>query len=94
MLADSFGRFATNLRVSVTDRCNLRCTYRMPAEGLEWVPGPALLTDDEVSRLVSVTVRRLGITEVRFTGGEPLIRQGLPQSSPGPQRWNHGRRSR
>ena len=78
MLADSFGRIATDLRVSVTDRCNLRCTYCMPAEGLDWLPGPALLTDDEVGRLVSVAVRRLGITEVRFTGGEPLIRPGLP----------------
>lgn len=78
MLADSFGRIATDLRVSVTDRCNLRCTYCMPAEGLDWLPSPALLTDDEVSRLISVAVRRLGITEVRFTGGEPLIRRGLP----------------
>ncbi len=78
MLADSFGRVATDLRVSVTDRCNLRCTYCMPAEGLDWLPGPALLTDDEVARLISVAVRWLGITEVRFTGGEPLIRRGLP----------------
>jgi GTP 3',8-cyclase len=78
VLADSFGRIATDLRVSVTDRCNLRCTYCMPAEGLDWLPGPALLTDDEVGRLISVAVRRLGITEVRFTGGEPLIRPGLP----------------
>ncbi len=78
MLADSFGRVATDLRVSVTDRCNLRCTYCMPAEGLDWLAGPVLLTDDEVARLISVAVRRLGITEVRFTGGEPLIRRGLP----------------
>jgi cyclic pyranopterin phosphate synthase len=78
VLADSFGRVATDLRVSVTDRCNLRCTYCMPAEGLDWLPAPALLTDDEISRLISVAVRRLGITEVRFTGGEPLIRRGLP----------------
>jgi cyclic pyranopterin phosphate synthase len=77
VLADSFGRIATDLRVSVTDRCNLRCMYCMPAEGLDWLPGPALLTDDEVGRLISVAVRRLGITEVRFTGGEPLIRRGL-----------------
>ena len=78
MLADSFGRIATDLRVSLTDRCNLRCTYCMPAEGLDWLPRPALLTDDEVSRLITVAVRQLGITEVRFTGGEPLIRRGLP----------------
>ena len=91
MLADSFGRIATDLRVSVTDRCNLRCTYCMPAEGLDWLPGLALLTDDEVSRLISVAVQRLGITGVRFTGGEPLIRRGLPAIIARPQRWNHGR---
>jgi GTP 3',8-cyclase len=78
VLADSFGRIATDLRVSVTDRCNLRCTYCMPAEGLDWLRGPAMLTDDEISRLISVAVRLLSITEVRFTGGEPLIRRGLP----------------
>ncbi len=78
MLADSFGRIATDLRVSVTDRCNLRCSYCMPAEGVDWLPGPALLTDGEVSRLISVAVQRLGVTEVRFTGGEPLLRRGLP----------------
>ena len=78
MLADSYGRIATDLRVSLTDRCNLRCAYCMPAEGLDWLPRPALLTDDEVLRLVRIGVERLGITEVRFTGGEPLLRRGLP----------------
>ena len=78
MLADSFGRVATDLRVSLTDRCNLRCAYCMPAEGLDWLPGPDVLTDDEVVRLISIAVTRLGITEVRFTGGEPLLRRGLP----------------
>src|SRR4051812_49029959 len=78
MLTDSFGRVATDLRVSLTDRCSLRCSYCMPADGLDWLPGPALLTDGEVTRLISVAVRRLGITEVRFTGGEPLLRRGLP----------------
>ena len=77
MLADSYGRIATDLRVSLTDRCNLRCDYCMPAEGLDWLPRPALLTDDEVVRLVRVGVEWLGITEVRFTGGEPLLRRGL-----------------
>jgi GTP 3',8-cyclase len=77
MLADSYGRVATDLRVSLTDRCNLRCAYCMPAEGLDWLPRPALLTDDEVARLVRIGVERLGITEVRFTGGEPLLRRGL-----------------
>jgi cyclic pyranopterin phosphate synthase len=68
---------ATDLRVSLTDRCNLRCQYCMPAEGLDWLPKPELLTDDEVVRLVRIGVQRLGITEVRFTGGEPMLRRGL-----------------
>ncbi|GAA3280521.1 GTP 3',8-cyclase MoaA [Dactylosporangium vinaceum] len=78
-LADRFGRVATDLRVSLTDRCNLRCTYCMPAEGLEWLPNPSLLTDDEVVRLIAVAVNRLGVTDVRFTGGEPLLRRGLTE---------------
>jgi GTP 3',8-cyclase len=78
VLTDSFGRIATDLRVSLTDRCNLRCSYCMPAEGLDWLPSPLLLTDDEVIRLIRIGVERLGITEVRFTGGEPLLRRGLP----------------
>ena len=78
MLADSYGRVATDLRVSLTDRCNLRCSYCMPAEGLDWLPKPEVLNDDEVIRLVRIGVERLGITEVRFTGGEPLLRRGLP----------------
>ncbi|GAB2817339.1 GTP 3',8-cyclase MoaA [Actinoallomurus bryophytorum] len=77
MLVDGFGRVATDLRVSLTDRCNLRCTYCMPPEGLDWLPKPELLTDDEVIRLVSIGVERLGITEVRYTGGEPLLRRNL-----------------
>ena len=76
-LADRYGRVATDLRVSLTDRCNLRCTYCMPAEGLAWLPKPELLTDDEIVRLVGIAVTRLGVTEVRFTGGEPLLRPGL-----------------
>jgi cyclic pyranopterin phosphate synthase len=78
MLTDAYGRTATDLRVSVTDRCNLRCSYCMPAEGLDWLPKPELLTDDEMVRLIGLAVTRLGITEVRFTGGEPLLRRGLP----------------
>jgi cyclic pyranopterin phosphate synthase len=77
MLPDSFGRIATDLRVSLTDRCNLRCAYCMPPEGLDWLPKPDQLTDDEVVRLVRIGVERLGIREVRFTGGEPLLRRGL-----------------
>ncbi|MET3963908.1 cyclic pyranopterin phosphate synthase [Marmoricola sp. OAE513] len=76
-LVDRHGRIATDLRVSLTDRCNLRCSYCMPAEGLDWLPHEEALTDDEVVRLVGIGVERLGITEVRFTGGEPLLRRGL-----------------
>ncbi len=76
-LADRFGRVATDLRVSLTDRCNLRCSYCMPAEGLDWLPNDDVLTDDEVVRLIDIGVRLLGVREVRFTGGEPLVRRGL-----------------
>ncbi|SNT46507.1 cyclic pyranopterin phosphate synthase [Asanoa hainanensis] len=77
VLGDRFGRVATDLRVSLTDRCNLRCTYCMPAEGLAWLPREELLSDDEIVRLVRIAVELLGVTNVRFTGGEPLIRPGL-----------------
>ncbi len=77
VLVDRYGRVARDLRVSLTDKCNLRCTYCMPAEGLPWLAGPQLLSDDEIVRLVRVAVERLGVTEVRFTGGEPLIRPGV-----------------
>ncbi|MCZ2821567.1 GTP 3',8-cyclase MoaA [Modestobacter sp. VKM Ac-2977] len=77
-LVDRHGRTATDLRVSLTDRCNLRCTYCMPPEGLQWLPKVEQLTDDEVVRLVRIGVEHLGIQEVRFTGGEPLLRPGLP----------------
>ncbi|MEU5421167.1 GTP 3',8-cyclase MoaA [Streptomyces sp. NPDC001407] len=77
MLIDTYGRAATDLRVSLTDRCNLRCTYCMPEEGLQWLAKPDLLTDDEIVRLVHIAVTALGVTEVRFTGGEPLLRPGL-----------------
>lgn len=77
MLVDTFGRTATDLRVSLTDRCNLRCSYCMPPEGLDWLPKPELLTDDEVVRLVRIAVEELGVTEVRYTGGEPLLRRGI-----------------
>ena len=68
---------ATDLRVSLTDRCNLRCTYCMPAEGLDWLPGEQLLRTDELTRLLRIAVTRLGITSVRFTGGEPLVVKNL-----------------
>jgi cyclic pyranopterin phosphate synthase len=76
-LTDRFGRVATDLRVSLTDRCNLRCSYCMPPEGLDWIPGEQVLTDDELIRLITIAVQRLGVDEVRFTGGEPLLRRGL-----------------
>jgi cyclic pyranopterin phosphate synthase len=76
-LVDRFGRVATDLRVSLTDRCNLRCSYCMPEEGLLWLPKDTLLTDAEVVRLVDIATRLLGVTEIRFTGGEPLLRPGL-----------------
>src|SRR3954464_8791594 len=77
-LLDQYGRTATDLRVSLTDRCNLRCSYCMPAEGLDWLPNDDVLTDDEIVRLITIGVDRLGVREVRFTGGEPLLRRGLP----------------
>jgi cyclic pyranopterin phosphate synthase len=76
-LTDAFGRTAVDLRVSLTDKCNLRCTYCMPAEGLDWLPHNEVLTEDEIVRLITVGVEHLGIREIRFTGGEPLIRPGL-----------------
>ncbi|MGO1594874.1 MAG: radical SAM protein, partial [Ancrocorticia sp.] len=76
-LIDSFGRVATDLRVSLTDKCNLRCQYCMPAEGIDPLPRQVLLTDEEINRLIRIGVEDLGIEEVRFTGGEPLLRKGL-----------------
>ncbi len=78
-LVDTFGRVATDLRVSLTDRCNLRCTYCMPASGLDWLPSDHLLRPDELERLVRIAVTGLGITSVRFTGGEPLLAKHLEQ---------------
>jgi GTP 3',8-cyclase len=78
-LVDSYGRHATDLRVSLTDRCNLRCTYCMPAEGLSWSAAEQLLQPNEIIRLVRIGVARLGITKVRFTGGEPLLAKHLDE---------------
>jgi GTP 3',8-cyclase len=75
-LRDRHGRTATDLRVSLTDRCDLRCSYCMPAEGLPWLPRPELLSDDELVRLVRVAAGE-GVTTVRLTGGEPLLRPGV-----------------
>jgi cyclic pyranopterin phosphate synthase len=79
MLTDAYGRVATDLRVSLTDRCNLRCAYCMPAEGLDWLPRPEVLTGAEIIRLITIGVETLGIREVRFTGGEPLLRRDLAE---------------
>ncbi|MEP7765325.1 GTP 3',8-cyclase MoaA [Sanguibacter sp. 25GB23B1] len=76
-LVDRFGRVARDLRVSITEKCSLRCTYCMPAEGLPTIARSSLLAPDEIARLVRVAVHRLGIEEVRFTGGEPLMRHDL-----------------
>lgn len=79
-LVDTFGRVATDLRVSLTDRCNLRCTYCMPEEGLDWLPDDQLLGADELDRLLRIAVTRLGITSIRFTGGEPLVAKDLERT--------------
>ncbi len=76
-LVDTYGRAATDLRVSLTDRCNLRCSYCMPAEGLDWLPDEQLLRPEELARLMRIAVTRLGVTSVRFTGGEPLLSRHL-----------------
>ena len=78
-LRDTFGRIASDLRVSLTDRCNLRCSYCMPAEGLDWLPSRHLLRPDELARLMHIAVTRLGVTGVRFTGGEPLLARHLEE---------------
>lgn len=78
-LIDRFGRVARDLRVSVTEKCSLRCTYCMPAEGLPDIPREQLLSAAEIARLVGIGVRDLGIREVRFTGGEPLMRADLAE---------------
>ena len=77
-LVDRYGRVHSDLRISVTDRCNLRCVYCMPEEGLSFLPQPELLSFDEILRVARVA-RGLGITAVRITGGEPLMRKGLPE---------------
>jgi len=76
-LVDRFGRVARDLRVSITEKCSLRCTYCMPAEGLPAIPRDDLLTAPEIARLVGIGWRQLGVKEVRFTGGEPLTRGDL-----------------
>jgi cyclic pyranopterin phosphate synthase len=76
-LRDGWGREIKSLRVSVTDKCNFRCTYCMPAEGLEWLPREEILDYEEIERLVRI-MAAMGVEEVRLTGGEPLVRRELP----------------
>jgi len=77
-MRDAFGRRIRYLRVSVTDRCNLRCTYCMPEEGLEWIPKPEMLAYEEIAEIVR-QMAGMGLERVRITGGEPLVRQDLPR---------------
>ena len=75
-LEDSFGRQHTYLRISVTDRCNYRCVYCMPSEGLNWVPREDILTYEEIGRIVEV-MADMGVQKVRISGGEPTLRSDL-----------------
>src|SRR5512132_1298202 len=76
-LIDTQGRMVRDLRISVTDRCNLRCVYCMPAEGMPWLPKDQLLTYEEITRFARVCLD-LGVTGIRLTGGEPTVRADLP----------------
>ncbi|OUV77048.1 MAG: GTP 3',8-cyclase MoaA [Acidimicrobiaceae bacterium TMED130] len=77
-LIDTHSRIHKDLRISITDRCNFRCTYCMPEEGLEWTPREELLTFEEIERLASLLVHQFGIESIRLTGGEPTVRANLP----------------
>jgi cyclic pyranopterin phosphate synthase len=78
-LVDPYQRTVRDLRISVTDRCNLRCTYCMPAEGMDWLPRDQLLTFEELTRVARVCVERFGFDGIRLTGGEPTVRAHLPR---------------
>ena len=77
-LVDSFGRIHRDLRISVTDRCNFRCTYCMPAEGMQWLPRDEVLSFEEIERVARLLVERYGFDSIRLTGGEPTVRAHLP----------------
>ena len=77
-LVDSFGRTVRDLRISVTDRCNFRCTYCMPEEGMQWLPRTDVLTYEEIVRVARICVERFGVDGIRLTGGEPTVRAHLP----------------
>src|SRR2546426_9832005 len=78
-LVDSYGRVADDLRISVTDRCNFRCIYCMPAEGLKWLAREDILRFEEIVRLARIFVERYGVRTIRLTGGEPLVRVKLEE---------------
>jgi GTP 3',8-cyclase len=78
-LVDPFDRRVKDLRISITDRCNFRCTYCMPAEGMQWLPREELLTYEEQARIARVCVERFGFEAIRITGGEPTLRAHLPR---------------
>src|SRR3954467_10760580 len=77
-LIDPFDRVVRDLRISVTDRCNFRCTYCMPEEGMEWLPRSEVLSFEEIERLARLCIERYGFTGIRLTGGEPTVRAHLP----------------
>src|SRR5829696_1414946 len=77
-LVDPFGRTIGDLRISITDRCNFRCTYCMPEEGMQWLPRQEILSFEEIERLARLLVERHGIESIRLTGGEPTVRAHLP----------------
>src|SRR5258707_7948894 len=79
VLRDSYGRIADDLRISVTDRCNFRCIYCMPAEGLKWLARADILRFEEIRRLAKLFVDRYGVRTIRITGGEPLVRVGVEE---------------
>ncbi|HWL08841.1 MAG TPA: GTP 3',8-cyclase MoaA [Planctomicrobium sp.] len=82
-LLDTFGRVHTNLRISVTDRCNIRCFYCMPADHVLFMDKRELLSFDEIERVARIAVTLLGVDRIRLTGGEPLVRRGLPELAKG-----------
>src|SRR3954451_2675216 len=77
-LTDSFGRTIRDLRISVTDRCNFRCTYCMPEEGMKWLPRSEVLTFEEIERISRIFVERYDVDGIRLRGGEPTVRAHLP----------------
>ena len=80
-LTDSFGRVVRDLRISVTDRCNFRCTYCMPEEGMQWLPRADVLTFEEIERVARLFVEHFGVDGIRLTGGEPTVRAHVGYSA-------------